>query len=242
MLYEKTGKKIKLIIFDLDDTLAPVGKGISQDSMVLLKQIEDKGIAIAVCSGKPAFYLCGFLRQVGLKNPVLMGENGAVIQCGVGLPPEQFFVFPVSEATASHLAELKKRICEALPQVWYQPNLVGVTPFLKTEEEFRAVEQVLASSEDLLKGIEIYRHCDSFDFLPEGLNKRAGLQYAGKMLGIHPEEMLAVGNGYNDYPMFEISGYSLGVNVPDPDAVNENYRTIEEALSRILSLLDEKEK
>ena len=83
---------IKLIVFDLDNTLAPVGKGILPETIQMLKEIEKSGIKIAICSGKPTFYTCGVMRQVELDDPILIGENGAVIQFGVDLPPRRYEV------------------------------------------------------------------------------------------------------------------------------------------------------
>ena len=89
-----------MIIFDLDSTLAPLGKGIGGKELEVLQNLEMMGVRIALCSGKTCDYLCGFLRQVGLKNPIMIGENGAVIRFGVDLPPKQYYRVPFSkEAT-----------------------------------------------------------------------------------------------------------------------------------------------
>ena len=72
----------RVIVFDVDNTLAAVGKGMLDEDILLLKELEDQGNTIAVCSGKPSYYLCGFMRQIGLKHPVLIGENGSTIQFG----------------------------------------------------------------------------------------------------------------------------------------------------------------
>ena len=67
----------KLIVFDLDGTLAALGKGIAPQSIAALRRLEDAGARIAICSGKPTYYLCGLMRQVELRAPVIVGENGA---------------------------------------------------------------------------------------------------------------------------------------------------------------------
>ena len=77
---------IRLAVFDLDGTLAPLGKPVAPETVALLHQLENTGVRIALCSGKPTYYLCGFARQLGLADPILVGENGAVIQLGVDLP------------------------------------------------------------------------------------------------------------------------------------------------------------
>jgi hydroxymethylpyrimidine pyrophosphatase-like HAD family hydrolase len=80
-----------IYVFDLDGTLCPIGKPISDGVVAGLRELEERGHRVALCSGKPTYYLCGMMRQVGLKDPVLLGENGGVIQFGVDLPPKHFY-------------------------------------------------------------------------------------------------------------------------------------------------------
>ena len=70
-------KMIKLIVFDLDSTLAEIAKGIRPETLERLKTFENRGIQIAICSGKPTFYLCGIMRQAELsKMAVVIGSEG----------------------------------------------------------------------------------------------------------------------------------------------------------------------
>ena len=78
----------KFYVFDLDGTLAPIGRRASEECVKMLSMLESDERAICICSGKPTFYLCGFARQLGLRKPILIGENGASFQYGVDLPPE----------------------------------------------------------------------------------------------------------------------------------------------------------
>lgn len=63
----------KLLVFDLDGTLAQRAKGIGYEDIQKLKELEKSDYRIAICSGKPICYLCGFARQLELENPVLIG-------------------------------------------------------------------------------------------------------------------------------------------------------------------------
>ena len=94
---------IKLVVFDLDGTLAELGQGVTPENLALLKKLEATGVRIAICSGKPTYYLCGFMRQLGLRAPILVGENGAVIQLGVDLPPKEYYVAPYSSGAKRSL-------------------------------------------------------------------------------------------------------------------------------------------
>lgn len=221
---------LRLVIFDLDGTLAGVGQAMLQENVELLKLIEDRGAQIAVCSGKPTYYLCGFLRQIGLKHPILLGENGATAQFGIDLPPKQFYTLPYSDAARESLLYIKKELAKLVPNMWYQPNEVGVTPFPRTEEEFEVIADFLQENETRLCEVEVYRHADCFDMMPKGIHKRAGIAHLGALLGIAPQEMAAVGDGVNDYPMFEYAGLALGVNVKEEDRVDKNFGSLSEAL------------
>ena len=224
---------IKLIVFDLDNTLAKIGKGIEPIDLELLKQIEVKGIKIAICSGKPVNYLCGFMRQAGLEEPILMGENGAVIQFGVDLPPERFYCLPYSNEAKNTIRFLREKFDENFSDMWYQPNEIGLTPFPKNEKEFEVISNILEENKARLNDVEIYRHIDSFDIIPTGIDKRKGLEYLCNLMQIQPEEVIAVGDGVNDYPMFEFAGKAIGVNVKDEDKVDENFESVTKALEYI---------
>lgn len=229
---------VRLIVFDLDGTLAALGRGIEPENLGMLRALEDAGVRIAICSGKPTYYLCGFMRQAGLKAPVLVGENGAVIQFGVDLPPKDYFVAPYSEAAKRSIRLLREKIEKAVPGMWYQPNEVGLTPFPRNDSEFAAVQGVIDTLKDEIGDVIVYRHCDSFDITPEGITKKSGLARLGALLGIAPEETIAVGDGVNDYPMFEYAGHAVGVSVKDESRVDVNFAGIGEALAYLLGRIE----
>lgn len=226
---------IKLVVFDLDDTLAPVGRGIAEHDLKLLKELEDMGVRIVLSSGKPTYYLCGLLRQLGLKHPIMIGENGIVIQFGVDLPPKKYYVLPYPEAAARSLVFLKEAIQEKLPGMWFQPNEVALTPFPTKEEEFRIINEIIEKNKERIEGITVYQHGDSFDFVPEGMNKGTGLLYLADLLGISMEETAAVGDGISDYAMFENAGFSVGIRLSQPEKAVICVNSITEALNTLLS-------
>lgn len=221
----------RLIVFDLDGTLAALGKGIEPDDVNTLRRLEAAGARIAICSGKPTYYLCGLMRQVGLRAPVLVGENGAVIQLGVDLPPRDYFVAPYSDAAKRSIRLLADALSVEVPGMWYQPNEVGLTPFPRDAAEFDAVQRVIDRLAPQMQDVIVYRHCDSFDITPDGITKKTGLARLGGLLGIPAEETACVGDGVNDYPMFEYGGLAVGVNVKDETKVDRNFASIREALA-----------
>ena len=218
----------KLLIFDLDSTLAPIGKGMGEEELKELKKIEETGIRIAICSGKTCDYLCGFMRQIGIQEPILIGENGAVIRFGVELPPKQHYRVPFPDKVVKTLRQIREELEKQYPHIWFQPNKVGVTPFPTSEEEFEEISEFLNKKE--LEDVEVYRHVDSFDIVPAGINKAVGITYLLERLGITKEDVIAVGDGVNDYVMFDLAGFSVGVDVKEENRVKVNCKNTLEML------------
>ena len=119
---------------------------------------------------------------------------------------------------------------KAYADLWYQPNLVGLTPFPKRKEEFDIINTFVKEHENDLKEIDVYRFVDCFDFMPQQISKGAGLAYLGELLHILPEEMVVFGDSSNDYPMFAYAGCAVGIHLKEREVADRNFDTIGEAL------------
>lgn len=233
--------KLKLLVFDLDGTLAPVGKPIPPEVLEALRTLERRGLKIALSSGKPIYYLCGVMRQAGLQKPILLGENGACMQVGIDLPPKDHYILPYSHAAAQSIQLLRERLNAQMPKLWYQPNQVGLTPFFATQAENEQIGAIVEQCRDQLQDIDIYPQADCYDFTPTGISKSEGLLALGRFLGIDPAEMAAVGDGINDYPMFRTAGFSIGIHLKDASLVTANVPDITAAMSLLLEMTADKE-
>ena len=224
----------KLLVFDLDGTLAPIGKGMGEENTHLLQALEEAGYRIAVCSGKPAFYLSGFLRQTELKAPILIGENGATISFGIDLPPKEYYEAPVSERARSQIQNFRTQIDRRI-KVYYQPNEIGLTPFPKDQKQFDVIQQIIdTTSAEEKDELLIYRHADSFDFTPKNINKYTGLELLSRVSGYQAADMIAIGDGVNDLPMFEYADISLGIGAAVKNQVTKPFEHVRQVLEYLL--------
>ena len=223
----------KLYVFDLDNTLCALGAPIMEETVQALRALERGGNLIAVCSGKPTYYLCGLMRQVGLAAPILVGENGGVIQFGVDLPPQKFYIVTEKKETLSFFRKTRELLEEKYGDaVWFQPNEAMLTVFPKDLSLFDALKEDLAPARAL--GCKIYRFCDCFDVVPDDVDKGRGLSFLAEHLGMSAHDVVAVGDGENDYPMFAFAGTSVGIGLKDKKRAQINVETIDEALARLL--------
>lgn len=226
---------IRLAIFDLDGTLAPVGKPINSKCVKFLKKIENKGIRIAISSGKTVFYQAGMFRQIGLKSPIFIGENGSLISFGVDLPPRTIYCITADDIYFQTKNKILREISEKFgDEIWLQPNEVMLTLFFKNEKTKERLRTYF--SQNRFEGVTVYEHIDSFDVIPFGVNKKCALEALGKELNIASDEMIAVGDGINDIPMFEFCKYSIGLNPLEKKLTAFHCETPEEALNLILEL------
>ena len=228
----------KLVIFDLDSTLAPIGKGMGEEELRLFRELESDELSIAVCSGKTCDYLCGFMRQIGLKNPILIGENGAVIRFGIDLPPKQHYRVPFSKEAQESLQLIRKALEMRFPHIWFQPNKIGITPFPESEKEFEEIESLLGEYKDWMKDVSVFRHVDSFDIVPKQINKAKGISFLLKIMGISEKEIITVGDGVNDYDMFALAEFAVGVNVKEEQRVDVNCKSTLEMLKFLKEYLE----
>ncbi len=231
--------KGKFIALDLDGTLCSVGESIPESVIKSLKKIAKKGARLIICSGKPTYYLCGLFRQVGIKDVILVGENGATYQEGISLPPKVFYKVELEKDVCESFEILKNKIKEKLPDVWFQPNEVGLTAFYSNETEKSVIEQIIADNRLICERLKVFRHSDSFDFAPVKVDKKTALEKISKKFDLDKSQFIAIGDGENDYPMFEFCKYSFGVSVKDEKMVTKNFSNVFDCLDYVLEYFGE---
>ena len=119
--------------------------------------------------------------------------------------------------------------------MWFQPNITALTPFPTCQGDFDAIEEASSSLEGELRDVTVYRHFDSYDIMPDNITKGSGLAYLAGLLGITADDIAAVGDGVNDYPMFEYAGFALGVGLKEPDRADHNVESSTQALEYLLN-------
>lgn len=224
---------IKMAVFDIDNTLAFVGRPILEKNVELLKRIEDSGVKIAISSGKSIFYQIGMFRQVDLKSPILIGENGCSIAFGIDLPPKLLeTVKPTAEYFVSK-AEILAHMNGEFPNgFWLQPNEVMLTLFFKDDRIRDGMRAFFGSHE--FSDVIVYEHVDSFDVVPASIDKYVSLEKLCEHLNIGSGEVIVIGDGVNDIPMFRFCKLSIGVYGLDKNLTTYHFNDITKALEFIL--------
>ena len=227
---------IRLLAFDIDNTLAQINEPILDETVQALRDFEEQGVTIAFVSGKPAIYIAGLVRQVGLKDPIIIGENGLSTYYGCGVPPKKIIENEhVSERDTVLLGDVRKALADEYgSRIWFQPNEVSVTIFPKEMAEIGTLKQTverLFRSDEVKESLVFYTHADSIDIAPKLVNKGEAVKALLKEKGWTAAEMIAIGDGENDVPTFEMAGLSIGVDFKGDFPVDKRAKDIQEAMA-----------
>lgn len=228
---------ISFAVFDLDGTLAPLGRPCQEEEVALLHKLRSRGVRLAISSGKPTYYLCGFARQLGLEDACLVGENGGVLQDGIDLPPRHYEVAAIPEKTTLALQLLREKMEKNFhDRIWYQPNETALTPFPANREDLIPLMELIRDFVTPEMELSVYEHSDCIDVQYARLSKGEGIRLLSRYTGADPATMVAVGDWVNDYAMFDAVGHSVGIRLPDPQRATVNVSNLKAALLHILEM------
>lgn len=233
---------VKLIAFDLDNTLASPNKGISKRNALELRNIAREGIHIAILSGKPSLYLLGVTRQLGIDNVIVSGENGADIYFGNALPPKSVISHKITEAEQKDLDLIKEGLDDLGYEYFYQPNAFSITPFYtqKDKNADSALYDFAKYIRHKVNHVDVYFHDDCIDFTPKGINKGKALESIIEELNknqkdnIKKKEVYVVGDSSNDVPMFKLGFNNAYIRSSFPDIKGKSYKYLNWVLEEIM--------
>jgi HAD superfamily hydrolase (TIGR01484 family) len=237
-----------IVVLDVDGVLAPHGHPVSEEVARLLKKISNSS-TMAFASGKPSPYLEGLARGIGLRDTIIVGENGGVIYIPQKKQLTQFL--DCNDSIKEILSDLKMELeANMKNSIIFQQNLVNITIFPKNNT---TVSDILEGCNNILSDHHVYRdllkmyiHVDSIDLVPKGLDKSWALEIISNEMAIPMSRFIAVGDGINDLEMLNNVNLHNGLaicvgNNPDLLRVSKkNFQTGSEALICILNHLNSK--
>lgn len=231
--------KYKLIAIDLDDTLLNDQLEISKDNKKAIIEMEKMGIHVVFCSGRAKASMMKYVKEVGVheKEDYIISYNGAVIDRFDG---ERIFYKPIIKENLKELIEVG-RAHKIDTQLYTDEILVEkYTDKTKLYEELSGLPiKVVGDLEEVEESIKVlYNHVagealeklrlelkDKFghvfnifyskshyvEVLHKEANKGLAVKILAESLGISREEIIAIGDGFNDVSMLEYVGLGIAV-------------------------------
>ena len=245
-------KKIKVIFYDIDDTLRNSKTGFIPSTIpTVFQQLCDRGILTGIATGRGIF---GVVPEIkALKPDFFVTLNGAYIEDKKGsvLYSHKIARDKVEEYIAwtkevgidyglvgSHEAKLSRRtemISQAIDPIY--PDLDVDPDFYQKEDiyqmwTFEDQGDDLTLPESLASTLRMVRwHEHSSDVVSISGSKAAGVAKVVDQLGLKPENVMVFGDGLNDSELFDYAGISVAMGISH-DKIKEKAdyitKTIEE--------------
>ena len=227
-------KKIKIIFFEIDDTLRNSKTGFIPSTVpTVFQQLREKGILTGIATGRGIF---GVVPEIkALKPDFFVTLNGADIEDKKGnvIYSNKIARDKVEEYIAwtkevgidyglvgSHEAKLSRRtemISQAIDPIY--PNLDVDPDFYQKEDiyqmwTFEEQGDDLTLPDSLASTLRMVRwHEHSSDVVPISGSKAAGVAKVVDQLGLKPENVMVFGDGLNDLELFDYAGISVAMGV-----------------------------
>ena len=227
-------KKIKIIFFDIDDTLRNSKTGFIPTSIpTVFQQLREKGILTGIATGRGIFGVVPEIRElkpdffVTLYGAYIVDKKGNVIDSNkISKDKVETYIAWTKEVgidyglVASHTAKLSTRtelISEAIDPIY--PELDVDPDFYEKEDiyqmwtfEERGDDLILPDT--LASTLRMVRwHEHSSDVVPISGSKAAGVAKVVEHLGLKPENVMVFGDGLNDLELFDYAGVSIAMEI-----------------------------
>ena len=225
---------IKLVALDVDGTIAEPSEPVKKEIAEKLRNLEGRGVRIVLASGKNSSYLSGLARGMGIKNPLLIAENGCVIFDPVKIEEIRLVERPIEISIIE--SEVVSRFKDS---IWLLPTQVDLAILPKVKKTLpELISYVKESVKPFNEKVVVLEHEDAVDVLPTGIDKGKALAKISRLYGVRKENVVVVGNFSNDIPMFSEAMFFLivGNQIGHCEGA-KRFKTIKEALKFVEKLM-----
>lgn len=229
--------KYKLVAMDMDGTLLNSKRSITIETLFAIKKGMECGIKFTISTGRPLLGIKKYIDILGLDTPVITYNGACVVNpltCEIlfkkDLLPidakkiyELGMKYDVLMCVWSNDTLYANRFDDRLES--YR-SLSGATPVLITDfEEInkQGISKILWANEpskiekyqkelnpEMFENVTYVTSQPIFlEFINKDVSKGVALDFIAKRFGILQDEVVAIGDGLNDYEMIEYAG--LGV-------------------------------
>ena len=206
--------KYKLIVLDLDGTLTNSKKEITPRNRETLIRMQEQGIRLVLASGRPTYGI------VPLANELRMNEFGGFILSYNG---GEIINWETQEMVYENV--LPNEVVPVLYECARTHQLSILT--------YDGAEIITENSQDPYVLKEAFlnkmavRETNDFLTVPQGIDKALSLAVLLKEIGVAREEVIAIGDGYNDLSMIRFAGLGIAMgNAQEPVKKAADYITL----------------
>ncbi|MFO7819428.1 MAG: Cof-type HAD-IIB family hydrolase [Halanaerobacter sp.] len=230
----------KLVAIDVDGTLLNNNKEIPAENKEMMERLADEGVNFILASGRPYQSLKPYTEELEVYLP-LISANGSMVKCCLtdrvyhksNLPlakAQEIVDYGLDNGYGISVYYEGKILTSHQEMVKGHVELEGIRP--EVEEELRLskppIKIIYYGSEEKIDHAysflgEKYQHQlyitrsdeEYLEVMNIEVSKGEALEYMMDKMNLEAEEVIAIGNNFNDVAMFETAGLAVAVeNAP----------------------------
>lgn len=216
-------EQIKALLIDVDDCMLPTDGQVSLEffaglqivSQYIKRANRGEFPPIGWCTGRDRNYIESFSFSVGLPDSWSIIESGVDLfnPTTKGLEHNPALTPKIEEAFEEISRKRIPQILERYPNLFpYPGNRIQVTlerqhgSDLSIQDAYETVREELS---DLISaGLVIVHHSQiAVDISPAGIDKASGVRFFAEKTGLHPDQILGIGDSRGDFPFLQLVRY-----------------------------------
>lgn len=194
----------KAVATDIDGTITYANKYLSFEAIDEIRRLEEDGIPVILVTGHMLCVAGTLSEYIGTSGP-LVCENGSIVTSKRWRAP---LVLGSRKKTDKALAVLKRELGK---QVEVKPHIDYRVVDISLQRTFDASEGNLILKKYKL-GVYLTDSGYAIHIMDSDVNKAKGLRKAAEMMDLETSEIISIGDGKNDIPLLEETGYSIALN------------------------------
>lgn len=227
----------KLLVTDLDGTITDKSRRLNLKSVELLRKIEEAGVRVVIATGNHLYFAEAAAVLIGATGGII-AEDGGVVR----INDETFWLGDKTEMV-NLLSEFEAKTGIKVPLTQSNPLRRTGIVLWKTlsEDQLTEIREFFSA-----RGYVVVDSGFAYHIRQRNVNKGNALNFLLKKMKISPEEVIAIGDGENDYEMLKLAGKSYAVGDPPKrireasDVVISGENGSVKALEEILRLISSK--
>ncbi|HIK17732.1 MAG TPA: HAD family phosphatase [Leptolyngbyaceae cyanobacterium M33_DOE_097] len=245
------GSAVRLLVLDIDGTIAGRTNEVSQSVQQAIRAAQSKGVQVAIATGRMYCSALRFYQTVGANLP-LMTYQGAFIKDPADGKVHRHWTVPSNYAAALldcfeqadwrsrlsvhfylddelYVRELTDASLDYAEHTGVIPKAVGdlrtllhrePTKVLAMSDDVELIQKLLATMRDSFRPDELYLTTSVANFFEATnplVSKGTAVRYlAEDLLGLQPENVMVIGDNFNDFEMIQYAGIGVAMgNAPD---------------------------
>lgn len=207
------------LMVDLDGTL--MGKEKISPRVARTVKEASRRLPISIATGREAADALKFARQLGLTAPQVCDGGATALNPLTG---KRIWTSALPESCAEFIVTNLSRV--KVPFIATHPggsvtSLAGIRDWKLTRISALDIDEASADrlvakfyGDPALCVIKVFLYYNGLwavDFTPIGVDKGTAAQRLARIMGIEVDQMVGVGDSYNDLPLLEACGYSIAM-------------------------------